>query len=138
MTIERRRRLTLALFALPLAACSGKPSDAEAVRLFGEDNKRLKALQFFDIENPKRVNGYERDGYYVIEMQFDIIPKLDSDELTVALTEMAGTSFFGRQQLVEDLAVLKREYGTFKKGQRFTKTRPVVLRRTEAGWALVT
>jgi len=135
VTIERR--LVLALVALPLVGCSGKPSDAEALRLFSEDNKRIQALEFFEIENPKRINGYEKEGLYILEIQFDLIAKLDAQDLVDALTRQAGPSFFGQQQLSSDLQALKREFGTtFKKGERFTKKRPVVLRRTEAGWAL--
>ncbi|TXI24955.1 MAG: hypothetical protein E6Q67_01765 [Roseateles sp.] len=130
------RRLFLALFALSLAACSGKPSDSEATRLFNEENQRLGLADLFDIENAKRVNGYEKEGRYVVEMQFDVVVKMDYQEMVDALTRKAGDDFLARGQLNANIEVLQREYGKFTKGQRFTKKRPMVLQRTEAGWAL--
>lgn len=130
------RLLILALLALSLAACSSKPSDSEATRLFNEENQRLGVADLFDIENAKRVNGYEKDGRYVVEMQFDIVPKMDYQQMVDDLTRKAGDNFLARAQLNSNIEVLQREYGKFTKGQRFTKKRPMLLQRTEAGWAL--
>ena len=87
----------------------------------------------------KRVNGLEQDGHrYAVEMQFDLVARMDSDEMVIQLTQKAGTDFFSRARLTSDLEVLRREFGVFQKGKRFSKKRPMLLQRTEAGWILAT
>lgn len=131
------RWMWLVLLSLLLAACSGKPSDAEAERLFAEQNKQLGFEELFDVENVKRVNGFEKEGQrYVVEMQFDLVARLSSDDIVVNLIQRAGGDFFAKARLNSDIETLKREYGVFQQGQRFTKKRQMVLQRTEAGWAL--
>lgn len=131
------RRVVLTLLALSLAACSSKPSDAEALRLFNEEQKGFNSLGLFDVENVQRVNGYEKDAqHYVVEMQFDLITKTEFQEAVEKLTPKTGDDFTVRNERSAIIDFLKREFGTFKKGQRFTKKKPIVLQRTEAGWAL--
>lgn len=131
------RSMGMMVLSLLLAACSGKPSDSEAERLFAEQNKQLGFAELFAVENVKRINGFEQDGQrYVVEMQFDLVARMSSEEIAANLNRKAGTDFFARARLTSDLEVLQREYGVFNKGQRFTKKRPMVLQRTEAGWAL--
>jgi hypothetical protein len=131
------RRMVLAMLALLLTACSGKPSDAEVVLLFAEDNKRLDVAWLFDFANVKRINGYEQDRqHYVVVMEFDVIARMGYEETVEGLRRRSGDSFFARQQLSLNLATLQKEFGEFKKGQRFTKERPMLLQRTEAGWQL--
>ena len=133
----RRRHLTLALAVLALAGCSNKPGDADALRLFEEDNRRLKVDDLFAFENPRRVNGYEQGQYYVIEMEFEVVAKVAYDEAVAELARKAGGDLFSKMSMDHDLQVLQNEFGKFSKGQRFTKKRPIALKRTEAGWALV-
>ncbi len=130
------RWVTLLLVSLLLAACSGKPSDAEAERLFAEQNKQLGIAELFDIENVKRVNGFEQGQRYVVEIQFDLVARMSSDEMVIRLTEKAGTEFFAKARLNSNLEALRSEFGTFEKGKRFTKKRSILLQRTETGWAL--
>lgn len=131
-----RRHLTFALLALALAGCSNKPGDADALRLFEEDNRRLKVDDLFAFENPRRVNGYEQGQFYVVEMGFEVVAKVDYDEAVVELASKGGGDLFLKMRADHELQVLQTEFGKFSKGQRFTKKRPMALKRTEAGWAL--
>lgn len=126
-----------ALIVLALAGCSSKPSDAEAMRLFSEQNASMNVLDIFSFENVRRVNGYEQDGQrYIVEMQFDIVTKMDFQQVVEVLQRKTPDSMFGRAQLSHNLEVLEKDFGQFKKGDRFTKKRPMLLQRTEAGWSL--
>ena len=55
MNVTVFRRMCWVLLSLLLAACSGRPSDSEAERLFAEQNKQLGFAELFDFENVKRV-----------------------------------------------------------------------------------
>jgi len=131
------RWVVSALLALTLVGCSNKPSDAEAERLFGEQNASLNVAEIFRFENARRINGYEQDGKrYVVEMQFEVVTKMDYEEVVDALRRDTPDNFLARAQLTHNIEILEKEYGRFKKGDRFTKKRPMVLQRAESGWVL--
>ncbi len=58
-----------------LSGCSSSPSDGDVLQYIKQKYSRLGK-----IENYKRLNDYEtKDGYHVVEYQFDIL--LDIDKL---------------------------------------------------------
>jgi len=132
------KRIVLAMLALILVACSGKPSDSEVERLFSEQNKTFGLDKILGFEHVHRINGYEQEGQrYIVEMQFDVVMKMGYQEVVEELRRDAPDTFMGRAQLDHNLEVLDKEYGRFQKGDRFTKKRQMALQRTEAGWVLV-
>ncbi len=65
----------LLLFSLTIFSCDSRPSDEDVIRYI---EKRYSKIG--KIENYKRINGYPtRDGYYIVEYQFDLV--LDIDKL---------------------------------------------------------
>lgn len=137
MDMQFGRWVVWASLALTLAACSSKPSDAEAERLFGEQNASLNVAEIFAFENVRRVNGYAQDGQrYVVEMQFDVVTKMDYEAVVIELRRKTPGNFLATAQLSHNLETLEKEFGHFKKGDRFTKKRPMVLQRAESGWTL--
>lgn len=124
---------------LALVGCSGKPSDDEAVRLFKGRSPQFKSEQRFDIDDVRRINGYENDSpYHVVELQFDLVARVSYEELVDELTKKAGGDFIAVTTLRDQMIpALDKESGRFTKGQRLTgRTKKMLLRRTESGWAL--
>lgn len=114
MGLSRRAVLT---FAVALVGCSSKPSDSDAVRLFMEFAKRDGWVRFMELDNVRRINGYEKEGGYVVEIQYDAVPKKDFDEVVAELQQIAGDDFLKNAQLRNAIIpTLRRDYGEFKKG----------------------
>jgi len=67
--------ILLLFLSLLLNGCKDKPSDRDIINYI---EKRYSKIG--KIENFKRINGYEtKDGYYIVEYQFDLV--LDIDRL---------------------------------------------------------
>lgn len=131
------RRAVLA-FALVLVGCSSKPSDSEAERLLLEHFRNVQLSTYMDIENVRRTNGFEKDGVYVVEMQYDAVAKLDFQTFVDQMEQLAGDDFLRNAHVRNTVIPLfLSQYGEFKKGERLTARKyQIQLRRTESGWAL--
>ncbi|MBI3346931.1 MAG: hypothetical protein HY020_06935 [Burkholderiales bacterium] len=122
---------------LVLSGCSSKPSDGDAARAFNELTTN-EPPRNFTVENVRRVDGYLRDdGLYVVKVQYDMVATADYEQVVKTLGDDAGDDDLKRwYQEVSALPAMEQKFGKFRKGQRFTRTTELLLRRSEAGWSL--
>jgi hypothetical protein len=125
------------LLALLLAGCTSKPSDDDAVRAFKERESNAPASSFA-LENIRRIDGYARDdGLYVVKIQYDMVALMDHQQAAKQLVGDLDEDSPEKMRLeVGVIPSMEQKFGKFRKGQRFTRTAELVLRRSEAGWTV--
>ncbi len=132
-----RKNIFLFITLLLLIGCSEKPSQSEIEKLI---NEKFYSNELYDVENLKKVNGYQHNNTYVVELEYDMVFKLSLRDLAEEAKKMSQeerqaallSGFMGEQSLF----LIRALFGDFKKGDRFNKKEEVTLINTEKGWRI--
>jgi hypothetical protein len=134
VTLIMRLTLSTILLVCLMSACTSanKPSDREALaqikaQVLQDDLYKLKVIEFVDI---RKTNGYEDEGNYVVQGQYDVAYKMtDKEEGVLCDTSKNArvcAHFGGRGMLDAD----------HPPGEKFAVDFSIPFRKTENGWKI--
>lgn len=128
--------IVLAFFII-LTGCSGRPSDSDI------ETQTLEMLlsdggdELFQVENFKKINGFEQDSKtYIADIEYDLTFKKSLEEIEQQFRREPQSSVFAGMGIGVSLWFLRLQYGNFEAGYRTTQAREVTFLKTENGWRI--
>lgn len=120
------------LLALFITGCSGTPGENEIEEQVVASLKNSGLDKIYSVENFEKLNGYEKDDRtYIAIVKYDVIFKIDDNEIEQVFENKSNS-----EQGLFIYINLRREFGSFSKGDRFEVKKELTFIDTDNGWRL--